>query len=304
MSISTIALLGAGAVGSYFISGLAEKFGDNFCVIADGDRRLRIEQEGFSINNKQFFPKVKTPSEAHGVDLLLIALKYNSLRPALDDIEAIVGPDTLVMSLMNGVDSEDIIANRIGYDNIVYSMIKIAAERKDNSIVYDPEITQGVFFGEKINGTKTAAIAEVFEGTPVRYNIREDIIRDIWFKFALNISKNIPQAIIGCGYGAYFDSEYVDQMNQLLASEVIAVAAAKGIDINDNSATGNSNYTAKYSRFSTLQDLDNKRHTEIDMFCGTLIRLGRELGIPTPYNEFAYNTIKALEEKNDGKFNY
>lgn len=184
-------------------------------------------------------------------------------------------------------------------------MIKIAAERKGNSIVFDPEITQGVFFGEKVNGAKTAAIAKAFDQTLVRYNVRDDIMKDIWFKFALNISKNLPQSIIGCGYGAYFDSEYVDKMNQLLQSEVIAVAKAKGIDISDNSsATGNSNYTAKSSRFSTLQDLDNHRHTEIDMFSGTLIRLGKELGIPTPYNEFTYNTIKALEEKNDGKFDY
>ena len=55
---------------------------------------------------------------------------------------------------------------------------------------------------------------------------------------------------------------------------------------------------------STLQDRDAGRHTEIDMFSGALIRMGKELGIPTPYNEFAYHMIKALEEKNDGKFDY
>lgn len=58
------------------------------------------------------------------------------------------------------------------------------------------------------------------------------------------------------------------------------------------------------ARYSTLQDLDAGRHTEIEMFSGALIRMGRELGIPTPYNEFAYHMIKALEEKNDGRFDY
>ena len=53
-----------------------------------------------------------------------------------------------------------------------------------------------------------------------------------------------------------------------------------------------------------LQDLDAGRHTEIDMFSGALIRMGRELGIPTPYNEYTYHMIKALEEKNDGLFDY
>lgn len=58
------------------------------------------------------------------------------------------------------------------------------------------------------------------------------------------------------------------------------------------------------ARYSTLQDLDAGRHTEIDMFSGALIRMGREFGIPTPYNEFAYHMIKALKEKNDGRFDY
>ena len=58
------------------------------------------------------------------------------------------------------------------------------------------------------------------------------------------------------------------------------------------------------ARYSTLQDLDSKRHTEIDMFSGALMRMGKELGIPTPYNEYTYHMIKALEEKNDGLFDY
>ena len=58
------------------------------------------------------------------------------------------------------------------------------------------------------------------------------------------------------------------------------------------------------ARYSTLQDLDAGRHTEIDMFSGALMRMGKELGIPTPYNEYTYHMIKALEEKNDGRFAY
>ena len=58
------------------------------------------------------------------------------------------------------------------------------------------------------------------------------------------------------------------------------------------------------ARYSTLQDLDAGRHTEIDMFSGALMRMGKELGIPTPYNDYTYHMIKALEEKNDGIFDY
>ena len=62
--------------------------------------------------------------------------------------------------------------------------------------------------------------------------------------------------------------------------------------------------TLKAARYSTLQDLDAGRHTEVDMFAGAMVRMGKELGIATPYNEYTYNAIKAIEERNDGKFNY
>ena len=58
------------------------------------------------------------------------------------------------------------------------------------------------------------------------------------------------------------------------------------------------------ARYSTLQDIDSGRHTEIDMFSGAMMRMGKELEIPTPYNEYTYHMIKALEEKNDGVFEY
>ena len=84
-----------------------------------------------------------------------------------------------------------------------------------------------------------------------------------------------------------------------------AVAAAKGIDM--NKAAGSSVHGSAVppsARYSTLQDIDAGRHTEIDMFSGALIKMGKELGIPTPYNEYTYHMIKALEEKNDGRFDY
>ena len=84
-----------------------------------------------------------------------------------------------------------------------------------------------------------------------------------------------------------------------------AVAAKKGIDISKPlGIEGKSSPTAKRGRYSTLQDLDAKRHTEIDMFAGVMMRMGKEYGVPTPYCEFTYHVIKALEEKNDGLFDY
>lgn len=306
--IQTVALLGAGAVGGYFISGLSDKLGDRLWVVAEGDRKRRLEQEGIVINSVRFPLHVRTPQEAHGADLLLVSLKYGALEGSLPAIRQVVGPETLVMSLMNGVDSEEIIGRAVGMEHMLYAMMKIASERKGNEIVFNEAVTQGVFFGEAGQAQpspRVQAVSRLFEGTRVRYTVCPDILRDIWFKYALNISKNLPQAIVGCGYGAYQESAYVARISDALRREVAQVAEAKGIDIwDEHDPMGRNSALSPKARFSTLQDLDAKRHTEIEMFSGTLIRMGKELGIPTPYNDFAYCAIKAMEEKNDGKFDW
>ena len=87
-----------------------------------------------------------------------------------------------------------------------------------------------------------------------------------------------------------------------LRRELETIAASKGIDLAGYASKGCT--VMPGTRYSTLQDLDAGRHTEIDMFSGALVRMGRELDILVPYNEYTYHMIKALEEKNDGRFDY
>ena len=303
MEIKTAAVIGAGAIGSYFIAGLSPKLKDGLWIVAEGERKHRLSENGITVNDRKIPLHVKTPEEAKGADLVLVTVKYGALEAALPMIEKIVDSHTIVLSPMNGVDSEKVIGERIGMEHMVYSMIKIASERKEDRISYNPETTQGTFFGEKDGqeSERIKALSELFSGTQVHYHVCDNIEQDIWYKYALNISKNLPQAIINCGLGAYNDSQHVAYISKRLREEVVQVAAALGIDISDeNNISGGNAAFSPEARFSTLQDLDAKRPTEIDMFSGTLIRMGKELSVETPFNEFAYHAIKALEEKNRG----
>ena len=312
MKINTVAIIGAGAIGAYFVWGLNDKLKDNLWVIADGERKERLEAQGLMINNKNHKLNVKTPDEAKGVDLLLVATKYGALRSILDDVAKIVDDHTIVMSLLNGVDSEEILSERIDKKQIVYSLMKIASQRVGNEIRFDGPSTLGVYFGEENNGTldnnntdRIKALVDLFSETELHYKLCDDIKREMWFKYALNVSRNQPQAIINCGVGAYDDSEYIAFIAKKLRDEVVAVAKAKGVDISESeSASAKGSKSSKSARYSTLQDIDAKRHTEVDMFAGAMVRMGKELGIATPYNEYTYNVIKAIEERNDGKFDY
>ena len=308
MEFKSVAILGAGAVGSYMLWGLSNKKDIDLCVVADGERKDRLEKNGLLINETPYFPKVKTPKEAKGVDLLLVTTKYTALESSLPDIKEVVDDHTTIVSLLNGIDSEEIIGREVGIEKIVYSVIKVAAERIGNSICFDPDTTIGVIYGEKDNThspERVEALGNLFKDTGLHYRKTDVILSEMWSKFRLNVSNNQPQAIIGCGVGAYADSEHVKFIQQKLKEELETIAKAKGIDLSlADASSAKGSIVQKRARYSTLQDLDAKRHTEVDMFSGAITRMGKELGIPTPFNEMTFHIIKAMEEKNDGKFDY
>ena len=308
MQIHSVAILGAGAVGSYMLWGLAQKPDLRLGLVAEGDRAARLQRDGCTINGAVYHPDVWTPQQAAGVDLLIVALKYGALPGALGTIRAVVGENTTVMSLMNGVDSEEIIGAEIGAAHVLPALIKVASHRTADGVRFDPDTTIGIIYGEPqppFDSARVRAVAALFDGTGLHYRVTEHINAELWSKFRLNVCNNLPQAILGAGVGCYTDSPHMDAIRAGLRRELEAIAAAKGIDLSlvDDSSTHGS-AVPPTARYSTLQDLDAKRHTEIDMFSGALIRMGRELGIPTPYNEYTYHMIKALEEKNDGLFDY
>ena len=311
MKIQSVAILGAGAVGCYVLWGLADKAAANTLqlgVVAEGSRAERLQQNGCTINGQVYHPQVWTPQQAHGVDLLIVALKYGALPGALDSIRTIVSERTVVMSLMNGVDSEELIAAQVGAAHVLPALIKVASRRTEDGVRFDPETTIGIIYGEltaPFDSDRVQAVRALFADTGIHFRVTEHIREEIWSKFRLNVCNNLPQAILGAGVGCYSDSAHIKAISDGLRRELEAIAAAKGIDLSKTAAASTYGSTVPpTARYSTLQDLDAGRHTEIDMFSGALMRMGRELGIPTPYNEYTYHMIKALEEKNDGLFDY
>lgn len=307
MKIKTVAVLGAGAVGSYVIWGLSGREDIRLGVIAEGERAERMKK-GCVINGVTYHPEVWTPQEARGTDLLIVALKYGALPGAMDSIRVVTGENTTVMSLMNGVDSEELISAEIGAGHVLHSLIKVASHKEENGYCFNPETTIGIIFGElsaPYQSERVLAIEELFKDTGLHYRSTEHIREEMWSKFRLNVCNNLPQAVLGAGVGCYQDSVHMKHISNGLRQELEAIAAAKEIDISKADASSSHGSAVPPSaRYSTLQDLDAGRHTEIDMFSGALVRMGRELGIPTPYNEYTYHIIKAIEEKNDGKFDY
>lgn len=305
MKIRKVALIGAGAVGSYVIWGLDGVKDVTLSVIAQGARRERLAREGVAINEKRYPVRALEPAEAGPQDLVFVATKYGGLEDAVAMLPPLVGPDTMVLSLLNGVDSEDRIARAIGEEHVVPALIRIASRRTEAGICFDPAdpvncISFGLPEAGAENGRKLEALSAFLSETPLCWELSQDIIAEIWLKFASNVANNLPQAIIGAPATLYLRSEHGRILAQRLWSEVAAVAALRGIRLAEKAFIFPGQHTG--AKYSTLQDLEAGRHTEIEMFAGQVLRMAAEAGIAAPYCEYTYHAIKALEEKNDGLF--
>ena len=143
----------------------------------------------------------------------------------------------------------------------------------------------------------------LFDGAGIRYQIRPDMLLAIWEKFACNVSENQVAAVLDLPYGAWGSCEDAEALRIMVAAEVIEIAQKKGIPIETNYARDHLDVIKAVpprNKPSTLQDILAGRKTEVDIFAGAVIRLGKEYGVPTPYNEFLYHAIRVLEAKNAG----
>jgi 2-dehydropantoate 2-reductase len=178
--IKKVTLIGLGAMGAFFAPKLETYLGkDNFRVLADGKRRERLLREGVTLNGVTHHFTVISPEEVGDpADLIIIAVKDTGLTQAILDIRNQVGEDTQILSVMNGIDSEEKVAAVYGWERVLYSFMRVSIEMKDGIANFDPDRGK-VYFGEAKNAVLTDRVKEIqelFEGSKIAYHIEEDMI--------------------------------------------------------------------------------------------------------------------------------
>jgi 2-dehydropantoate 2-reductase len=309
--IKTVALVGLGAIGCYIAGGITKAIGyDNFRVIAEGKRKERIEKDGVVINGVLHNFQVVSPNiKTTPADLVIVITKMPQLEEALEAIKNQVSENTMIISLLNGVESEQIISKIYGEEKVIYSVTRAAVTKVGNMVTYNPEIAY-IEFGEKINNElseRVQALSRLFDAAGIRYIIPKDMIRAIWKKFMCNVSENQSSAILGIPFGAWHDNIYANYVREAVMYEVIEVAQKLGIALFPEDLIPQRELLKKINanaKTSMLQDIEAGRKTEVEMFSGTMLRLGKELGVPTPINALFYHMIKTIEDKNDSTFTY
>ena len=310
MQIHSVALIGLGAMGAYFAPRLYEEFGENFRVIAGGDRKKRLEEKGITINGTcRFFPVVDPKKCGEPADLVIIAVKGYGLDQAIEDIRNQVGENTVILSVLNGVDSEQRVIEAYGEEHVLYSYMRVSVVMKDGCTSYDPALGN-IHFGEKLNEEgaytdRVLAVKEVFERCGITYFIDPDMIKGIWFKFMCNVGENLTCALLGIPFGVFRTSDHANAIRRKAMEEVVLIAQKLEVDLGKEDMDRQESTLMALpfqNKPSTLQDLEAGKRTEIDMFAGTVIAYGRRLGIATPVNEMFYHAIHVLEEKGEGSF--
>lgn len=298
-----ISLIGLGAIGASYAALLNHCPDVELKIILDEHRLKSYAEQPFTVNGAvQNFDYVSAAAKTEPADLVLVAVKYNALPEAIASLKHHVGENTVIMSLLNGIDSEEILGAAFGMEKMLYSLcISIDAQRNARSVSYGS--VGKIVFNEK-NGEcspRVQKIAETFTAAGVPFENPKDMYKQLWYKFMINVCANQTTAILGANY-RYINTPNGHAIMQMVADEVRAVAAKKGVALTDddyNSWLNILNTMIPENRTSMHQDMDARRTTEVDMLAGVLRKLGAELGVPTPYNDMLYHMIKLREQMSE-----
>ena len=300
--IKNVAVCGAGAIGASYAAMFSDASGFSTVLVAKDQRYDRLKSEGLVINKKKYSIPVVHPDEAvPPADLILVALKNHDLPGAVHDLKNLVGNQTIVMSVMNGLDSEDYLGSVYGMDKLLYAIaVGIDALREGNSVTYT---TSGkIVFGEAENSHPSERVLRVqnaFDRAGIKFETPTDMIRALWWKFMVNVGINQASAVMRAPYGVFQSSPEARALVDTLMQEVIVLAAREGVnlvekDLDDWNAVLNT--ISPKGKTSMLQDIEAGRKTEVDVFGGKAVELGKKHNVPTPVNQTFLSIIHVLEQ--------
>jgi len=301
--IRTAALVGLGGVGAFVAARLRDRLGPGFVVVAGGERRARLER-GVVVNGVRERFQLRAPEEGTPADLVIFATKNMQLGQAMADAGRFVGEGTILLSLLNGIDSEDALAAAFPNAHVLRAFIKVPAVHMGEQI--DLPLDKGtVFFGEDRNdpdalSPQAAAVEDLLRRAGVPFQVPADMVREQWLKYLCNVSENQVTAVLGLTYGDLQRSPHALELCRKVCREVLAVGQAEGVDLREEDVSVREGYLmalAPEGKTSTLQDVEAGRPTEVETFSGRVMALGRNHQIPTPVCEVLYDALKALEEK-------
>jgi len=300
-----IVIVGPGAMGCLLTSFLT-KSKENIWWLLDKnkERALKIHEEGIIMEgiSGNWQTKVKVtadPREIEQPDLIIICVKSYDTKEAMLHVKPIIGQNTKILTLQNGLGNIEIIGEVAGNDRVIGGATNLGATLLDVGRV------RHAGCGETVIGRLDAkiipemrAIREIFNKVGLETRISKDIKGLLWSKLIINVGINALTAITKLNNGKLIEFVGTRRILREAVTEAIKIAKRKRIKLiyDDPIAKVEAVCEATAKNISSmLQDVLRKKRTEIDFINGVIVRLGQELGIPTPVNSMLVDLVKTIE---------
>jgi 2-dehydropantoate 2-reductase len=305
------AIIGVGGVGGYFGARLAEA-GHEVIFIARGAHREAIERSGLRVQSLRGDVVIEParvtaePAEVGVVDCVMLGVKTWQVAEAALSAAPLVGPNTLVLSLQNGVEAPDHVARALGRKHAVGGVAKIISfVSAPGHIVHagaDPSLIIGELgggFSERIEALRAA-----FDGArAASVSVSQDILRSLWEKFVFIAAWAGVGAVTRAPLGVVRSLPETRRLVEEGIGEIERVARARGIRLADGVAAATLELIDSLPPDGTAsmqRDIAAGRPSELDDLTGAVVRLGAEAGVPTPVSAFILGALTPLERRARG----
>lgn len=296
-----IAIMGSGGVGGYYGARLA-KAGHDVHFVARGAHAETMRVRGLLVRSDagdlqlERVSVVEDPKEIGSADLVVIAVKLWDTDAAARATVPLVGPDTAVISLQNGVEKDEVIAAIVGREHLVGALTYIIARIVEPGVISQSGTLHRVIVGEFAGGISPRAdrIAAAFAEAGTDASASPDIRREIWQKFAFLSSSSAVTAVTRLPMGAVRTNPATRAMLRDAIAEVVLVARAEGVAIGDDFVDAQLRFVDSLpssGRASMANDLLRGGRLELEWLSGAVVRRGERAGVPTPVHRTLYAAL-------------
>ena len=297
--MQAVGIIGLGALGVLFGQRLLEN-GADVRIIADLARAEKYRKQGVTCNGAPVEFRYVTPEEAESVDLMIFATKEGGLQNAMETASGFIGENTLILSVLNGVSSEETIAARFGEKNVLYCTAQgMAAVKVGNALTYAH--AGMIVLGEKKPGEITPrvqAVADFLNAHGVTAQPVGDMVRRQWGKLMLNVGINQTVMVFEGDYGTVQKPGKPRDIMIAAMREVQKLANLEGYPIDDaefDDWVKLADSLSPAGKPSMRQDGEAHRKSEVELFAGTIIRRAARFGLDVPVNRWLYDPVKKME---------
>ena len=299
--IKSVAIVGMGALGLMYGEHIQKSQKGNVSFLLNKERMERYQSAHFTVNGETVhFPMIDAEN-ASPADLVIVATKYNDLRSAMEVMKNAVGKNTVIISLLNGISSEKILAEQYNTQNIIPCVaIAMDAMRDGHALSYCNKGFLRIGITDPAQQPAFEALKQFFEDIQLPYTTEADIMHAMWGKFLLNVGINQTCMVYDTTYNGVLtgEEEYKDFVDAM--REVLAISEAEHINLTEEELQAYIKviHTLKPDGYPSMrQDALAHRKSEVDMFAGTVLELAAKHNISVPVNEKYYHIIKDRESR-------